>query len=209
MKSAVEKRPRGRPSVSDATRQKILDVAANLFATRGYEQTSMRDISAAVGLKPGSLYHYFVSKDLILDAVLRMGVERLHAAVESAVNRLPAGATIIEQIETAMAAHLEALHGQAHYIRANVILFAHAPADVRDASLVVRRRYGDYWRALLERAKAQGAIRNDLDLSVVRLFVLGAFNWSVDWFDPAGRQPVEVLAQTAHRLFLGGLQKRK
>jgi TetR/AcrR family transcriptional regulator, cholesterol catabolism regulator len=208
MKTAIEKRQRGRPSMSETTRQRILDIAAELFATRGYEQTSMRDISAEVGMKPGSLYYYFQSKDVMLDAVLRTGVERLHSAVERAVDQLPAGTPVLAQIESAMAAHLAALHGQAAYIRANVILFAHAPASVRKASLIVRRRYGDYWRSLLERAAAENVIRSDLDLSVVRLFVLGALNGSIDWFDPQ-RRPLKLLASSACRLFLDGLQRRK
>lgn len=44
----------------------VLDTAIQLFNDRGYEQTTMGDISAATGLSNGSLYHLFDSKDEIL-----------------------------------------------------------------------------------------------------------------------------------------------
>ena len=50
------------------TRQRILDTALQLFATKGYEETSMRDIAAAAGCSLGLTYRYFASKeDLVLE----------------------------------------------------------------------------------------------------------------------------------------------
>ncbi len=49
--------------------QRVLEVAVRLFATHGYEATGMRAIAEAVGLRPASLYHYFPSKEAILEAL--------------------------------------------------------------------------------------------------------------------------------------------
>ena len=48
------------------TKQKILISAADLFASNGYTETSVRDIATAVGIKPASLYNHFSSKEEIL-----------------------------------------------------------------------------------------------------------------------------------------------
>ena len=53
-----------------STRQKILDCAVNLFASKGYTETSIRELAAAVGLKGGSIYSHFPSKQAILDYIL-------------------------------------------------------------------------------------------------------------------------------------------
>jgi AcrR family transcriptional regulator len=198
------KRPRGRPNTMEASRGAILDAAATLFCRNGYETTSLRDVAARSKLKAGSLYHYFSSKEEMLDAVMQEGLRRLHGEVESAVVALPESATHLERIQTAMGAHLKALHGQKDYIRANLVLYGHAPRAIKTANLALRRAYARYWSGLLKSAVDAGALRSDLDLTLVRLFVLGSFNWSVDWLDPK-LKPTSELASTAAKLFLEGL----
>src|SRR5262249_19261793 len=61
----------GRPLARDArdTRRAILDAAVDLFADRGFHATSIRALAAAVGVRESALYHYFASKEAILDAL--------------------------------------------------------------------------------------------------------------------------------------------
>ena len=47
--------------------------------------------------------------------------------------------------------------------------------------------YHDVWRALLQRGRESGDIRDDLDLSVARMLVIGALNWAVEWWTPTDR----------------------
>ncbi len=53
-----------------STRERILFVASNLFATRGYHATTTREIAAAVGVRQPSLFHHFPSKEAILQTLL-------------------------------------------------------------------------------------------------------------------------------------------
>ena len=62
----------------------ILDAAATLFAARGYQAASIRDIVKVAGMLPGSLYYHFANKDELLVAVYAEGVRRINAAVEAA-----------------------------------------------------------------------------------------------------------------------------
>ncbi len=59
------------------TRERILDVAEALFAERGLAGTSVRDISARVGVTPGSLYNHFSGKQALYEAVLDRGIRPL------------------------------------------------------------------------------------------------------------------------------------
>ena len=55
---------------SAGTKQKILDKSLQLFATKGFKETTVRDIAAAVGLQQGALYNHFANKDAILTALI-------------------------------------------------------------------------------------------------------------------------------------------
>ncbi|MCL2058133.1 MAG: TetR/AcrR family transcriptional regulator [Oscillospiraceae bacterium] len=52
------------------TKQRILNSAANLFATKGYTETSIRELAAATGLQGSSIYNHFISKSAILEYML-------------------------------------------------------------------------------------------------------------------------------------------
>ena len=62
----------------ESTKQKILMCAVDLFAKKGYTETSIRDIVAVVGINPGSLYNHFASKDELLSYMLRDFSNRCH-----------------------------------------------------------------------------------------------------------------------------------
>ena len=80
------------PAESGARRQ-ILNAAAYLLKHRGYEATTTRAIATAVGIKGGSIYHHFPSKDAIVGEVVNEGVRVVYDAVEKALGALPNRAT--------------------------------------------------------------------------------------------------------------------
>ena len=55
---------------SEGTRERILNTALEMFSEKGYSAVSMRDISAAVGIRASSLYYYFKGKQDIFDALI-------------------------------------------------------------------------------------------------------------------------------------------
>ena len=73
-KAVASKAPQERKDPSHR-RQEILDAALDLFADRGFQGTSVRDIARAVGVNEATLYHYFPSKAAILDAILDVLLE--------------------------------------------------------------------------------------------------------------------------------------
>lgn len=61
---------------SAARRQQIIDAAYRCFARKGFHQTTMREIYAEANLSPGAIYHYFDSKDAIIQASFEFDYER-------------------------------------------------------------------------------------------------------------------------------------
>ncbi len=190
-------------SVPASARRRIMDEAGVLFVRDGYEATSMRDIAAAVGIKAGSLYHHFSSKDELLVAILHAGIDVMEAAFDQAA-RDSAGLGAPERIAHHVRAHLSALFENGPYTATHVTTFRTAPAAVRRD--VVRRRdaYEERWTGLLVELRDGGAVRADANVAVARLALLGAMNASVEWFDP-DRGSLDDLAAELARLSWSGV----
>jgi AcrR family transcriptional regulator len=62
-----------RDQQAEERRQQILDTALTLFAQRGFENTTIKDLADAIGVAQGLVYHYFRSKDDLLFAILEEG----------------------------------------------------------------------------------------------------------------------------------------
>ena len=64
------------------TKQKILECAIDLFAMKGYTETTIRELAAAVGVKESSIYNHFPSKNAILEYILEEYSQFTRAAFE-------------------------------------------------------------------------------------------------------------------------------
>jgi AcrR family transcriptional regulator len=77
-------------SRSAVGRKGVLDVAARLFREQGYGPVSLRKIAEAAGIKAGSIYYHFGSKDEIVVAILDAGIQAVHDDMRQAVGALHA-----------------------------------------------------------------------------------------------------------------------
>lgn len=190
---------------SQATRERILDAAAQVFRDKGYAGARLSDIAAAAGLRAGSLYYHFDSREALVEEVLRVGVARATDFVRHQVDALPTGASPLDRLRAAMTAHLLMVLEIGDYTSANIRIFGQVPDDIRRRHLKDQRAYGAYWRALFEAAQEAGELRGDVDLSVIRMLILGALNWSVEWYTPGGRVSAEEVAAEFVTMVFEGL----
>src|SRR3546814_750113 len=138
------------------TRERILDVSARIFRTRGYAETTMNDIAEATGIKAASIYYYFRSKDEIVEEVLNLGTLRVFEAVRHMVDNLPPETSFREKLTLALRTHLTLLHTQGDYTAANIRLYPEAPAHVVERHMSLRRSYGQYWQEMLREGQSEG-----------------------------------------------------
>ena len=176
----------------------LLDEAAHAFAARGFAAASVREIVQRVGMLPGSLYCHFPTKEALLVAVYREGVERISAAVDAAVASI---ADPWQRLEAASVAHLSALLDQTDYSQV-VIRVRPGDAPAVAAELIaLRDRYEKrFARLVAELPLARPVRRSDL-----RLFLMGALNWSQTWYRDDGRSSPEQIARRFVALLRTGL----
>jgi TetR/AcrR family transcriptional repressor of nem operon len=73
--------------VQKTTREEILEKAIDVFGRQGYHRTSMHDLAAACGLMKGSFYHYFNSKEALMEEVLRYSLDYFRKHIFSVARR--------------------------------------------------------------------------------------------------------------------------
>lgn len=198
----------GEHSKSDLSRMRILDAAAQSFRRKGYAGTTLNDIAKAADLQAGSLFYYFASKDELLEEVLDIGIRRVHEAVEDSQQVLPEEAPHRERLRAAVEAHLETLLKHGDYTSANIRIFGQAPEEIRKRHLRLRDAYAGLWRRLLTKAQKAGALRDDVDLGLVRMLLLGALNWSVEWYQPGGKS-IQTMADHMCLMLFDGIGRKQ
>jgi AcrR family transcriptional regulator len=190
-------------AVPEATRDQILAEAARLFRQQGYAATTLRQIADAAGIKAGSIYYHFGSKDEILGVVLDAGIESVTSAVKSRIAALPPGAGYRERIGAAIEGHLYGLLHRGDFTSANIRNYGQIPLAAKNRHRLVRRSYAQYWDDLLSEAQAGGALRADASLAVMRLYLIGALNWTVEWYNPQRGSFKSFAAQISTIVFDG------
>ncbi|MFV0307148.1 MAG: TetR/AcrR family transcriptional regulator [Desertimonas sp.] len=154
-------------------------MAARLFHERGFVHTSISDIAAAIGILPGSLYHYIDSKDDLLFLV----VERAHRDLIDRVERQP-----LDTMTAAEALHLVArIHVEA--IVENTTFAAVSNTDGRELSptrrqqiMALRARYQRQLIDLVARGQREGAWCARLDPVLASFLLPGLGNSLVAWY---------------------------
>lgn len=182
---------------------RILAVATSLFSGRGYSATRMQDIADGLGMKAGSLYYYFDSKEAVLAAIVG---ERVGLAVSMLEEIVADPSDPVDQIRSAIVGHLEVFDQHADLYR----IFQSERLDAISEELGSRvdelgRRYEGLWVELITRAKSQGSIRADGDPWLVMKGIVGMCNSTLFWFEPGGRYSSSEVADTFADMVLAGI----
>jgi AcrR family transcriptional regulator len=183
-------------------RARVLDAAAELFVRQGYVGTTLRQIAAATGIKAGSIYHHFESKEALFVAVLNDGIVVMIDAFDEAQSSLAGTDDVAVHVREHVRSHLSAIFENGPYTTAHVTSFFSAPAEVRAAVVPKRDSYEQKWNQLFE---VLFPAANTKELRLRRLILFGAMNATAEWFDPAGNLTVDQLAAAISDQFLQGV----
>lgn len=169
-------------------RRQIMEIAAQIFARKGYRGTSMRDIGEAAGVLGGSLYHHIKSKDALF-------VELHHAALDAAEQQIAAAIDCHDdpwiRLEAACATLLD-IQLDPHSLTMPMMNdFREVPEKVRVALIDRRDRFEQLFRSLV----ADLPLPAEFDRSIYRNLLLSQLNSAADWVRPGRMMPRDIAAQ--------------
>ncbi|WP_313953762.1 TetR/AcrR family transcriptional regulator [Accumulibacter sp.] len=178
-------------------RAELLRAAARLFVEKGFDATTTRDIAEAVGMRSGSPFYHFRSKQELLKAAM---VEGLDAGYERLLAAIDGIADPEQRLRVLVGTHLGTLlEGECPspmLLGETRALDAAARAEIAAAF----DRYQVPWQATLDELARAGKIASAA--APVRLMLFGMLNWSKHWYRPDGRLSVDQLADSALALLL-------
>lgn len=178
------------PTPAADTDERVLLAAGRLFREKGFAATTVREIAAAADMLPGSLHYRYASKDDILVALMKRGVERAIRAVGQATAHEP---DAIERLRLGLRAHLELLCNGDDSLYVLLFDWRSLTSGALQGVKRERERLEHFWEGLLLEAHASGTARPLLDIELVRHFGFGAINWVATWYRPGdGRTPAQI-----------------
>jgi AcrR family transcriptional regulator len=177
----------------------LLEVAVGEFITRGYDATSMEDLSRAAGITKSSFYHHFSSKEALLRAALERALSGLFAILDEpgAVEGSP-----VERLRHIVRGQVEVLTEDLPYV--TLLLRVRGNTDTERWALEQRRAFDARVAAIVREAVEQGQVQADVDPALAARLLSGLVNSVVEWFRP-GRQGAELLADEVARAAFEGI----
>ncbi|HWS11978.1 MAG TPA: TetR/AcrR family transcriptional regulator [Rhodocyclaceae bacterium] len=180
-------------------RAELLRAAARLFVEKGFDATTTRDIAEAVGMRSGSPFYHFRSKQDLLKAAMIEGLDagnaRLRAAIEGIVD--PERRLRI-LVRTHLGTLLEGDCRSPLLVNEMRALDAAAHAEIVQAF----DRYQVPWQQTLDELEKAGKLASAAP--PVRLLLFGMLNWSSHWYRADGDLSVDELADATVAMLLHG-----
>src|SRR4051794_23476832 len=152
-------------------RQQILDAAVRVFAAQGFEATRVGDIAKDAGVAYGLVYHYYGSKDAVLEAGFRGAWGGLLTAIQTAVD---SDISPPEQLALVVKIVLRSWRDDPDLVRLLVKEVTRSPHITDELDEIGRAFAG--LQGVIERGQANGTLRTDVDARMAAWMLYGALD---------------------------------
>jgi AcrR family transcriptional regulator len=188
----------GQVTDPESARGKLLQMAAHLFRSKGFDRTTVRDLAGAVGIQSGSIFHHFKSKDEILRSVMEETIRYNTALMRDALGQ---AASMRERMLALIRCELQSIMGGTGEAMAVLVYeWRSLSDDGQQFILALRDEYEQIWLDVLEEARVQGEFSGDP--FIIRRFLTGALSWTNTWFRSEGPMSLDQLAEQALTLVI-------
>ncbi len=181
----------------------LLEVVAREFLERGYDATSMEDLSRATGRTKSSIYHHVSGKEELLRLAVARAVDALFAVLEEDGARQ---GRAVDRLEHVVRGSARVLAAELPYV--TLLLRVRGNTDAERWALERRREFDRRLTVLVRAAAADGDLRADLDPRLVTRLLFGTVNSLVDWFRPGGAHGRQQVEDALVAFALDGLRPR-
>lgn len=180
----------------------LLAVALDLFARKGFSETSVLEIVSASGVSKGAFYHYFHSKDEVLEELHNEFLDQELTMAEASNQRGGSSTDRLRQF-------VHDLVGSILLYRKNVAVFFQeidrlSPERRRQIESK-RRVYQDYLERIVRDGIASGEFRRSLDPTIATLGIFGLVNYTYRWLREDGRLSTQEVTRMLADMVIGSV----
>jgi AcrR family transcriptional regulator len=179
--------------------ESLLAVAVAEFNTRGYDATSMEDLSRAAGITKSSFYHHVSGKEDLLRAALERALDGLFGIL---AERAAQSGGALDRLRYIILRQVEVLTSELPYV--TLLLRVRGNTEVERWALARRRAFDASIAALVAEAVEDGEVREGVEPALAARLLSGTVNSIIEWYRP-GRPGSERLPGDVVRIVSDGI----
>ncbi|MFF8818332.1 MULTISPECIES: TetR/AcrR family transcriptional regulator [Leucobacter] len=182
----------------------VIRAAVELFAQRGYANTSVQDIVDAAGVTKGAMYHYFESKDDLLFGIYDRVLSLQQTHLDEIMN---AGGEVDDVLR---AVCVDVLETSIEYLAEGTVFFRSMDmlSEPRRKEVVRRRRaYNDEFATLVKRGQLEGKYRDDIPVPVLIAHFFSDVHYLSYWYSEETPEDRTLAAVQITDLFMSSLRR--
>lgn len=191
-----------RPRV-DNRQEQIIDIACRLFARRGYEGTSLRDIAEEAKITKAALYYHFPNKEALYHRIVLDSLQALIYHVRAAVDLAPSALEKVRQFMLVSADFMDA--DRDSWMAGSNAFWMGAESEPRTLAVALRNEYEAMLRTCISDAITSGEFRKS-NVAMTGRFLLSSLNQISRWHNPKGAMSIREVIEQYLDMALHGLQ---
>ena len=186
-----------------ANRERILKAATELFASRGFDGTSVRNIAEKAGLSVPGMFHYFSSKELILFEIMTLFMDNAYKKIME-IYDVDIGP--VKKLSEICKFYVEQYAGHKDQL---TILISERKSLAPEHRKICIKKERDYVKALksIIRELAERKLLKPIDHSILAFIFFGMVHWTYRWYDPKAKRGIgpNRLGKIFSEVFLRGI----
>lgn len=188
-------------SENQKNKEKLIRVAIELFSTKGFKGTAIRDIARAMDMSISNIYHYFGNKEGLLLAILehssKILLDKLHEVSQMELEPF-------ERFKKLVKTHIEL----SDYYKKEVKIFfldeEHLSEEGEEINSKIQKGILQIYCNELKALKASGILNCD-HITIMALNILGTINWHLRWYRTGGSLSIEQVTDEILSFILYGV----
>jgi len=193
-------------STKTIPRNRVFEVAAEVFHQKGYDKTSMSDVAAAAGLTKAGLYHHISSKESLLYTILDYGLDLTESSVIEPLKKI---VDPVDRLMTMIELHLRLVLEERN-LEVTGLLHECRTLSTADRNKINRRKkqYVRMTTELIAAVTKKYKVK-DVNPKLAAFALLGMLNWTYQWYKASGSIRRDEIVQSFQQLFLNSVLARQ
>jgi AcrR family transcriptional regulator len=199
----ARRRGKGTPALASERREHLVRLAAELFAEKGFQATTVRNIADEAGILSGSLYHHFDSKESIVDEILAGFFQEIMSEYQRIIDEgKDPRETIAGLVRIAFGtlephrAAITVMQNDWNYLK-GMERFTYLTKSEDEVEKM--------WVSTIKAGQEDGLFRSDIDPKLTYRMIRDTVWVAVRWFKPGGRLNSQGLAEHYLKVMFDGI----